>query len=170
LHRITAALALGKPLSEVTGADRQIAKSANFGLLYCMSAAGFAVYMRTAYGVSLSRNEAEDLRDRFFRAYPGLRGWHIACHRKSESCSNNNSRTILGRLLVAQKDDHWARFNLFTEYVVSGSCADLVKAAMIKVCAVMPEDAHLVATVHDELILDCPAPLRSNAAISQKPR
>jgi DNA polymerase I-like protein with 3'-5' exonuclease and polymerase domains len=57
---------------------------------------------------------------------------------------------------MAQKDDPWARFNLFTEYVVSGSCADLIKAAMIKVCAIMPEDAHLVATVHDELILDYP--------------
>jgi DNA polymerase I len=157
LHRTTAALALRKPLSEVTAADRQIAKSANFGLLYGMSAAGFAVYARMAYGVSLTKNEAEDLRDSFFRAYPGLRRWHNACHRKSECRSNNNARTILGRLLIAQKDDHWARFNMFTEYVVSGSCADLIKAAMVKVASVMPEDARLVATVHDELVLDCPA-------------
>jgi len=156
LHRTTAALALGKPLSEVTGADRQIAKSANFGLLYGMSAAGFALYARTAYGVSLSRNEAEDLRDRFFRAYPGLRRWHIACHRKSESRSNNNTRTIFGRLLVAQKDDHWARFNMLTEYVVSGSCADLLKVAMVRIDSAMPEDVPMVATVHDELVFDTP--------------
>ena len=156
LHRTTAALALGKPLSEVTGADRQIAKSANFELLYGMSAAGFALYARMAYGVSLTKNEAEDLRDSFFRAYPGLRRWHNACHRKSECRSNNNARTILGRLLIAQKDDHWARFNMFTEYVVSGSCADLLKVAMVRIDSAMPEDVPIVATVHDELVFDTP--------------
>jgi DNA polymerase I-like protein with 3'-5' exonuclease and polymerase domains len=43
-----------------------------------------------------------------------------------------------------------------TEYVVSGSCADLLKLAMIKAAGVIPEDCHLVATVHDELVLDVP--------------
>ena len=155
---------IGRPLrwcsesriSEVTRADRQIAKSANFGLLYGMSADGFALYAMTAYGVSLSGDEAEELRSRFFRAYPGLRRWHIACHRKAESSSNNNTRTIFGRLLVAQKDEHWARFNMVTEYVVSGSCADVVKLAMVRIDAVLPEGVHLAATIHDELVYDAP--------------
>ncbi len=60
----------------------------------------------------------------------------------------SSARTFMGRLLLARKDDAWARFNLHTEYVVSGSCADLIKA-MIKVSPVMPCDVHLVATVHD---------------------
>jgi hypothetical protein len=34
---------------------------------------------------------------------------------------------------------------------------DLSESAMVKVAATMPEGAHLVATVHDELVLDCPA-------------
>jgi DNA polymerase I-like protein with 3'-5' exonuclease and polymerase domains len=38
-----------------------------------------------------------------------------------------------------------------------GSCADLIKAAMVKVASVMPSDVQLVATVHDELVLDAPA-------------
>jgi DNA polymerase family A len=73
-----------------------------------------------------------------------------------QRCRNNNARTILGRLLVAQKDDHWARFNMFTEYVVSGSCADLIKVAMVKVASLLPEDVRMVATVHDELVFDAP--------------
>ncbi len=44
----------------------------------------------------------------------------------------------MGRLLLARKDDTWAKFNLHTEYVVRGSCADLIKAAMMKVSSVMP--------------------------------
>jgi DNA polymerase family A len=73
-----------------------------------------------------------------------------------QRCRNNNARTILGRLLVAQKDDHWARFNMFTEYVVSGSCADLIKVAMVKVASLLPEDVRMVATVHDELVFEAP--------------
>ena len=34
LHKLTASIVLNKPLSEVTKEDRQIAKSANFGLIY----------------------------------------------------------------------------------------------------------------------------------------
>ena len=48
-------------------------------------------------------------------------------------------------------------FNLHTEYVVSGSCADLIKAAMIKADSVLPASVHLVATVHDQLVYDAPA-------------
>jgi DNA polymerase-1 len=156
LHRTTAALALGKPPAEVIAADRQIAKSANFGLLYGMSAPGFATYARTSYGVTISENEAALLRMRFFNAYPDLRRWHSRCWQKAD-LGETTSRTVFGRLLLAQGGTNWHRFNLHTALTVSGSCADLLKAAMIKVCAVMPEDARLIATVHDELILDCPA-------------
>jgi DNA polymerase-1 len=57
---------------------------------------------------------------------------------------------------LPKKDDPWA-LNMFTEYVVSGSCADLLKKAMVKIAAVMPKDVHIVAAVHDELVLDAPA-------------
>jgi hypothetical protein len=74
-------------------------------------------------------------------------------------------RTKLGRLLLAQKNDPWARFNLFTEYFVSGSCADLLKVAMVKIDMVMP-DVHLVATVHDELVYDAPDDIAPYAVVS----
>jgi DNA polymerase I-like protein with 3'-5' exonuclease and polymerase domains len=50
----------------------------------------------------------------------------------------------------------WNRFNMLTEYRVCGSAADLLKLAMVNIAPVMPGDCHLVATVHDELILDAP--------------
>ena len=68
-----------------------------------------------------------------------------------------SARTVMGRLLLPRKDTEWGRFNMFTEYVVSGSCADLIKLAMLKVDGVLPADVHLVATVHDELVFDAPA-------------
>ena len=45
---------------------------------------------------------------------------------------------------------------MFTEYVVSGSCADVVKLAMVRIDAVLPEGVHLAATIHDELVYDAP--------------
>jgi DNA polymerase I-like protein with 3'-5' exonuclease and polymerase domains len=111
---------------------------------------------RTTYGLNLSLEDAERFRENFFSTHYGFRRWHIECRRKSVSPWNDSARTVFGRLLVAKKDDAWARFNLHTEYVVSGSCADLIKVAMIKVSSVMPSDVHLIATVHDELIYDVP--------------
>ena len=67
------------------------------------------------------------------------------------------ARTIWGRRLYPAVESEWGRFNMITEYVVSGSCADLIKLAMLKVDGVLPADVHLVATVHDELVYDAPA-------------
>jgi DNA polymerase family A len=45
---------------------------------------------------------------------------------------------------------------LLANYVISGSCADLLKVAMARIASVKPETMHMVATVHDELVLDVP--------------
>src|SRR5262249_46588280 len=76
LHRLTAARVLGKPDGEVTKADRQIAKSLNFGLVYGMGWRGLKGYALTNYGVVLTDAQARGYRDGFFKAYPGLRAWH----------------------------------------------------------------------------------------------
>jgi DNA polymerase-1 len=157
LHKMTAAAVLRKPVGEVAKDDRQMAKAVSFGFLYGQSANGFVAYARANYGLNLSLEDAERFRENFFFTYPAFRRWHIACKRKAVNSDNGSARTVFGRLLMARKDDAWARFNMFTEYVVSGSCADLLKMAMIKVAAVVPADVHPVATIHDELVYDAPA-------------
>ena len=156
LHKITAAAVLRKPVEEVTKEDRQMAKAVSFGFLYGQSAKGFVAYARATYGLNLSIGEAERFRENFFSTYPALRTWHTTCKRKAANAGNDSARTVFGRLLLAKKDEDWGRFNLFTEYVVSGSCADLIKMAMVKIAAVIPAGVHLVATVHDELVFDAP--------------
>ena len=44
---------------------------------------------------------------------------------------NDSARTIFGRLLAPDGDRKWNRFVMFTNYIVQGSCADLIKLAMI---------------------------------------
>ena len=55
---------------------RSDAKPANFGLLYGQTAKGFMNYCWKAYGIRLTLEEAEKMRDAFFSLYPGLLGFH----------------------------------------------------------------------------------------------
>ena len=125
--------------------------------MYGRSAEGYRRGVCKDYGLILTSAEARAYRNAFFTIYPAIAAWHQDCQRKAKDPNNNQTRTIFGRRLVAQRDDPWARFNLWTNYVVQGACADLLKAAMVKIASILPSDCHLVATVHDELIYDAPA-------------
>jgi DNA polymerase I-like protein with 3'-5' exonuclease and polymerase domains len=159
LHSKIAAASLRIPIALVTPEQRNIGKTINFGFLYGRSAEGYRRGVRKDYGLVLSSAQARDYRNAFFATYPAVASWHEECRRKAEDPGNNRARTRFGRLLCAQKDDAWARFNLWTNYVVQGSCADLLKMAMIKIASILPSDCHLVATVHDELIYEAPLSL-----------
>jgi DNA polymerase-1 len=156
LHQATAAGVLSKKLEVVTKGDRQLAKAVNFGFLYGQQAQGFQRYARTEYGIVLSLEEATQLREKFFTQYCGLAQWHQDAWRKAEG-NVREARTISDRLLLAQGDRDWDRFQVHTSYRVSGSAADCLKFSMVKAVEVLPSEVHLVATVHDEQIFDVPA-------------
>jgi len=80
LHKATAAAVLGKPVNQVTKEDRQLAKAVNFGLLYGQSAKGLVKYAASSYGVTLSEDNAQKIRAKFFRTYGSLRQWHGESH------------------------------------------------------------------------------------------
>jgi DNA polymerase-1 len=67
------------------------------------------------------------------------------------------ARSLAGFLLAQGKGHNWDRFQLHTNYVVQGSAADVLKAAMAKTFACHPSEVRMIATVHDELIFDCPS-------------
>jgi len=91
VHMATAMRTLGK--SKPSKADRQIAKSQNFGLLFGMSAEGLRIYARTTYGVTFTAEEAVAHRRAFFKAYPGLEKWHQAARHGNQQ----EARSRLGR-------------------------------------------------------------------------
>jgi DNA polymerase I-like protein with 3'-5' exonuclease and polymerase domains len=154
LHRKTAAAVLNKVIDGVTKEDRQLAKAVNFGFVYGQGPEGFQRYALAQYGIVLSLEEATQLRNKFFTKYVGLAAWHQQAWRKAEA-KKNEGRTVLGRRLIGQGARNWDRFQVHTNYTVQGSAADVMKAAMVKVAQVLPSEVHLVATVHDELVLDC---------------
>jgi DNA polymerase-1 len=149
LHTRTAATVLGVAADRVTREQRQLAKALNFGLLYGMGAAGLRQYAAAQYGVALSQEEAEAHRDRFFAAYRGLRRWH-----RGQPEGAVTTRTLAGRQRLAV-----ARFTEMLNTPVQGSGADGLKAALSRLWRHRSEvpTARLIATVHDEIVAECPA-------------
>jgi DNA polymerase-1 len=149
LHRRTAAEVLGIPEQAVTREQRQLAKALNFGLIYGMGARTLVEHAATGYGVQMSEQEAEQHRVRFFRAYPGIRRWQ-----QSLGCAAAETRTLAGRRRLSVPT-----FAQRANSPVQGSGADGLKAALGRLWRHRHEvpTARLVATVHDEVVAECPA-------------
>ncbi len=155
LHRLTAASVLGKPEDEVTKEDRQLAKAVNFGLLYGQTAQGLVRYAASAYGVALADDEAKSIRSAFFRTYSRLRQWHGTSHNKAEEGVDEVRTRIGRRRLVPESATEWNRFTALVNTPVQGGTADGMKRAIILVTDRLPDDARIVSTVHDELVVEC---------------
>jgi DNA polymerase-1 len=152
LHKLTASRLLGKELAEVSKADRQIAKSANFGLLYGMGAAGYQVYALKTYGLELTLEEAFAYRELFFDAYPGLVDWHKRTGRLVQQKGAVETRTLTGRRRLEVDS-----FNEAVNTPVQGTGADGVKLALALLWHTREEipSARVIMVVHDEIVLEC---------------
>ena len=66
----------------------------NFGFLYGMSAKTFVDYAK-GYGLNISEEHSEELRNNFFKAYPTLLQWHEDC--KNYARANGYTWSPIGR-------------------------------------------------------------------------
>lgn len=80
-HRYLGSLLYDIPEAEVSKLQRQVAKSANFGLLYMAQAPTLQEYARKM-GVSLTLTEAAEIRHKWHEVFPAFRGWYadVAAH------------------------------------------------------------------------------------------
>jgi DNA polymerase I-like protein with 3'-5' exonuclease and polymerase domains len=168
LHRLTAARVLGKAEAEVTKADRQIAKSLNFGLLYGMGWRGLRAYALANYGVNLTDDQARAYREAFFRAYPGLRAWHqrvgdsVERQFRTDPDGTFEVRTLGGRrraLPVARKRRDGTAYPSFNDALnapVQGTGADGLKGAIARLWETRAECPGAVPVIycHDEIVLE----------------
>ena len=64
-------------------------------------------------------------------------------------------RTILGRrILINPEASNWDGFQAKTNLVVQGACADGLKLALCEIHKALPKDAKIIATVHEEIIVE----------------
>lgn len=165
LHRLFGARLTKKENPEdVTGDERQKAKSANFGLLYGMSAEGFQIYAETAYGVDVSEEEAVEIRNAFFDMWKGLRGWHASYIGHAQQMGYVVSP--LGRLRrIPNIFSHIGKLRSEAERQainspVQGMASDIMQMAGSMIAGNIEgfhvERARLVGTVHDSIVVEVP--------------
>ena len=152
IHAATAAKIFHKTLDEVTSDERRKAKTANFGIIYGISAFGLAERM------DVSRTEARELIDGYFLTYPGVKEYmekSIAMAREK-----GYTETIFRRrcyLPDINSNNANVRGNAERNAInspIQGSAADIIKIAMIRVYQRMKEEklrSKMILQVHDEL-------------------
>lgn len=155
-HQATAAKIFKKPIDEVTSDMRSQAKSANFGIIYGISAFGLAENLK------ISRQEGKALIDGYFESYPGVKAFmdkSIYDAREREYVT-----TIKGRRRYLKDINSGngmmksiAERNAINA-PVQGSAADVIKLAMIGISNRMKAEgmqSKMLIQVHDELNFDC---------------
>jgi len=155
IHRITASKIYGIPLAEVTDDQRRRAKTANFGIIYGISAFGLAERL------SIARAEAKQLIDGYFSTYPHIseyleksvttareQGYVTTRMGRRRYLPDINSRNAVVR--------GYAELNAVNA-PIQGSAADIIKVAMVRIYNEMESRglrSRMIMQVHDELIFN----------------
>lgn len=155
IHTATAAKIYKIQPKKVTREMRSSAKTANFGIIYGISAFGLAQRMH------ISRTEARELIDGYFTTYPGVREYMDASIKMARE--NGFVETMYGRkryLPDILSRNSVVRGNAERNAInspIQGSAADIIKIAMIRIQEVFEEEhlrSSLILQVHDELNFD----------------
>ena len=155
IHTATAAKLFNKPLGEVTPEERRRAKTANFGIIYGISAFGLSQRLE------IPRKEAKEIIDGYFASYPKVKEYmdNVVAKAKEEGFVS----TIFGRRRYLNDiSSHNAVARGLAERnavnaPIQGSAADIMKIAMINVHRRFAAEgirSRVILQVHDELVVD----------------
>jgi DNA polymerase-1 len=150
IHTRTASLMFGCSEQEVDKVQRQQAKAVNFGALYGSSARGVQAYFATL-GMFITETKARELLKLWHGAYPAFGRWHQKCQERATR--GEPVRTVIGRR--RKLFDAENRLTVQANNEVQGTSADIMKAALVEIHAALPPGARLIATVHDEVLVEC---------------
>jgi DNA polymerase-1 len=157
IHTVVAARIFGVPESAVDSAQRRIAKTVNFGVIYGLSPFGLASRL------GISQTEAAAFIDAYFQEYAGVDAFITRTLERAQA--RGLVKTILGRRrpINGIKNTTGRNRNLAertaVNTVIQGSAADLIKRAMLAVDRRIQEralQARMLLQIHDELVFEAP--------------
>ena len=157
IHAATAAKIFNVPIEQVTKDQRRQAKTANFGIIYGISAFGLAQQL------DCSRAEAKALIDGYFAAFPGVIDYIE--RQKQLAREQGYAVTLFGRKrYLPDILSHNATVRSFAERnavnsPIQGTAADIIKMAMVTIHRRLKEEglrAQMIMQVHDELNFNVP--------------
>ena len=152
IHAATAAKIYHKDISEVTSDERRKAKTANFGIIYGISAFGLAQRM------GVSRTEAKELIVGYFATYPHIKDFIESAKQKAKT--DGFVETIFHRRrYVPDINSHNAVVRGYAERnavnaPIQGSASDIIKLAMVRIFRRFRDEgikSKMLLQVHDEL-------------------
>lgn len=141
---------------------RRNAKAVNFGFVYGMWYKKFTSYAKTQYGVEYTEEQSKEIREAYFRLYPGL----IAYHKRQieEAMKYGAVRSYTGRLRhlpQINSEEEWVRQEAGRQAInapVQNVASDLgIMSAGEIVESIEPSYLQPVAFVHDALYCYAPA-------------
>ena len=157
-HRLTASNILGVPLLEVDKDQRFIGKTVNFETIFGISKYGLAK------NLNITLNEADKYLRDFRKIYPKLMGYMdsqsrlsiqqgftttVSGRRRYYKPPKMNSATYKKDVAKIMREGGNAR--------IQGTAADILKSALVKLHSGAKQyDAHIVNTIHDEAVIECP--------------
>ena len=157
IHAATAAEVLGKERSELTKDERNVAKMVNFGIIYGISAFGLSE------NLEIPREQAQEYIDTYLARFPHVQDFIQRTIEQAER--DGYATTLLGRrrpvpeLKARNRQTRGFGERLAVNFVMQGTAADVIKAAMVSIHRRLREEgraARLVLQVHDELLLEVP--------------
>ena len=155
IHASTASKVFNVPIEEVTREQRSNAKTVNFGIIYGVSAFGLSNQ------TDLSRSEAKELIDTYYKTYPKLRSY--MSDQVNFARDNGYVQTVLGRRRYLKDINgsnaivRGAAERNAVNAPIQGSAADIIKIAMINIHKKLDEGNYkskMLLQVHDELVFD----------------
>lgn len=155
IHAITAAKIYHEDLDKVTSDQRRKAKTANFGILYGISAFGLSQRL------NIPRSEAKMLIEGYFVTFPKVKEYIEKS--VAQARENGYVTTLFGRRrMLPDINSRNAVVRNFSERnavnaPIQGTAADVIKIAMIAIYRRFEEEgikSKMILQVHDELNFD----------------
>ena len=155
LHATVAGLVFGVKADEVDSEMRRQIKAMSYGLAYGLSSYGLAAQL------DLSPPAAQDLMDRYFQRFGGIRDYLSSVVEQARKVGY--TETVMGRrrYLPDLTHDNRQRREIAERMAlnapIQGSAADIIKQAMLNVQRSLVKEnlkSRLLLQVHDELILE----------------
>ena len=155
IHAATAARLYGKGVAEVSSDERRSAKTANFGIIYGISAFGLAQRL------DISNRDAKELITNYFETYPGVKRYMDDAVAKATT--EGYVETMFGRrrtlhdITSSNRTVRGLAERNAINAPIQGSAADIMKLAMVEIYRRFEAEgirSKMIMQVHDEVVVD----------------
>ncbi len=155
VHSITASYIFGKPLEEITDAERRKAKTVNFGIVYGISPYGLSKEL------DITVDEGARFINNFFATYPNVMRW--IDENLEFAVKNGFVKTLFGRIRFVPHlrsgdtniVEQGKRIAINTP--IQGTAADIIKLSMVEIYDELKArgfDSAIILQVHDEILME----------------